>query len=115
MIFTINYADLQNIKGKNITCAIVWYEDIKILIPVTHLGVQKESKSVIRGMLGTEIAFIIIEFDLTTNMAIAIRKYAMELRSSLEIPKLKINDTARARIIAVGVKHILVELFGKSV
>ena len=39
-------------KNENISCAIVWYEDIKVLIPSTHLGISKINKSMIRGMLG---------------------------------------------------------------
>lgn len=107
--------EYYKIKNENIPCAIIWYEDMKILIPSTHLGIEKINKSMIRGMLGAEIDFIIIEIDLTSNIAIASRKDAMELRSSLEIPKLKINDIIKCRIIAVGVKHIIVDLYGKEV
>lgn len=102
-------------KKENISCAIVWYEDIKILIPSTHLGIEKTSKSLIRGMLGAEIDFIIIELDITSNIAIASRKDAMKLRAEIELPKLKVNNTVRVRILAVGIKHIVVELYGKEV
>ena len=107
--------EYYKIKNENIPCAIVWYEDIKILIPVTHLGTTKENKSVIRGMLGAEIDFIIIEIDTLSNIAIASRIDAMLLRQELELPKLKVNDTVRVRIIAVGVKSIIVELYGIEV
>lgn len=107
--------EYYKIRNKEIPCAIVWYEDIKILIPVTHLGIKKINKSIIRGMLGAEIDFIVIEIDTVSNIAIASRKDAMELRAKLELPKLKTNDTVRVRIIAVGTKHILVELYGKEV
>ena len=107
--------EYYKIKNENIPCAILWYEDIKILIPITHLGISKVNKSMIRGMLGAEIDFIIIEMDTVSNIAIASRKDAMELRATLELPKLKVNDTAKVRIIAVGVKHIIVELYGKEV
>ena len=39
----------------------------------------------------------------------------MNLRAQLELPKLKKNDTVKVRILAVGVKHIIVELYGKEV
>lgn len=107
--------EYYKLKNENIPCAVVWYEDIKILIPSTHLGVTKINKSTIRGMLGSEIDFIIMEIDTISNIAIASRKDAMELRASIELPKLKINDTVRVRIIAVGIKHIIVELYGKEV
>ena len=51
-------------KNENISCAIVWYEDIKVLIPDTHLGISKVNKSIIRGMLGAEIDFIVMEIDI---------------------------------------------------
>lgn len=47
--------EYYKLKNENIPCAIVWYEDIKILIPSTHLGIEKVNKSIIRGMLGSEL------------------------------------------------------------
>lgn len=102
-------------KNENIPCAIIWYGEIKVLIPYTHLGPQKINKSMIRGMLGAEIDFIVFEVDSTSNIAIASRIDAMNLRAQLELPKLKKNDAVRVRILAVGVKHIIVELYGKEV
>ncbi len=103
------------IKNEKIPCAIVWYEDIKILIPISHLGISKQTKSMLRGMLGSEIDFIVMEIDETTNLAIASRIDAMNLRAKLELPKLKLNDNIKVRIIAVGIKHIIVEMYGKEV
>lgn len=107
--------EYYKLKGETIPCAIVWYNNIKILIPCTHLGIEKVNKSVIRGMLGAEIDFVVIEYDTTSNIAIASRKDAMKLRSQLELSKLKINDTVKVRILAVGIKHIIVDLYGKEV
>lgn len=107
--------EYYKLKNENISCAIVWYEDIKVLIPATHLGISKINKSMIRGMLGAEIDFIVVEIDNNSNIAIASRKDAMELRAKLELPKLNQNDTVKVRILAVGVKHILVELYGIEV
>jgi small subunit ribosomal protein S1 len=107
--------EYYKLKNKNIPCAIVWYGDIKVLIPISHLIQNKESKSLIRGMLGAEIDFIVLEFDEVANIAIGSRLEAMKIRSSIEIPKLKINESIRVRIIAVGVKHIIVDMYGKEV
>lgn len=107
--------EYYKIKNEYIPCAIVWYGCIKVLIPSTHLGVSKINKSMIRGMLGAEIDFIVIEIDTISNIAIASRKEAMELRSQLELSKLKVNDVVKVRILAVGIKHIIVELYGKEV
>lgn len=102
-------------KNEYISCAILWYQGIKVLIPSTHLGISKVNKSMIRGMFGAIIDFIVMEIDSVANIAIASRKDAMELRSQLELPKLKVNDSVQVRILAVGVKHIIVELYGKEV
>jgi len=107
--------EYYKIKNEKISCAIVWYEDIKILIPISHLGISKQTKSMLRGMLGSEIDFIVMEIDETTNLAIASRIDAMNLRAKLELPKLKLNDNIKVRIIAVGIKHIIVEMYGKEV
>ena len=102
-------------NNRNIPCAIVWYKDIKVLIPITHLAVKKQNKSIIRSMLGSEIDFIVLEYDDVSNIAIASRLDAMELRREIELPKLNQNDTIRVRIIAIGVKHIIVDCYGKEV
>lgn len=107
--------EYYKIKNEKIPCAIVWYENIKILIPISHLGISKQTKSMLRGMLGSEIDFIVMEIDETTNLAIASRIDAMNLRAKLELPKLKLNDNIKVRIIAVGIKHIIVEMYGKEV
>lgn len=107
--------EYYKIKNEKIPCAIVWYEDIKILIPISHLGISKQTKSMLRGMLGSEIDFIVMEIDETINLAIASRIDAMNLRAKLELPKLKLNDNIKVRIIAVGIKHIIVEMYGKEV
>ncbi len=66
-------------------------------------------------MLGAEVDFIVLEYDNISNIAIASRIEAMKLRANIEIPKLKVNDTIKVRIIAVGIKHILVDMYGKEV
>lgn len=107
--------EYYKLKQENISCAIVWYGGIKVLIPSEHLGISKVNKAMIRGMLGAEIDFIVTEIDTISSLAIASRKNAMLLRSEIELPKLHINDTLRVRIVAVGIKHIVVELYGKEV
>lgn len=107
--------EYYKLQEKTIPCAIVWYDNIKVLIPVTHLGVTKENKSLIRGMLNAEIDFIVIEYDSISNIAIASRSLAMQLRTALELPKLKANDIVKVRIVAISTKYIIVDLYGKEV
>lgn len=107
--------EYYKLKGKYISCAILWYGNIKVLIPITHLVNGKENKSIIRGMLGAEIDFIVLEYDEVASIAIGSRIDAMKLRSQIEMPKLKKNDTVRVRIVGIGIKHIVVDLYGKEV
>ena len=66
-ILTGNISGIEDeyykLRNQNIPCAVLWYHDIKILIPSTHLGVEKTNKSIIRWMLGAEIDFIVMEID----------------------------------------------------
>ena len=39
-------------KNKYIPCGILWYGNVKVLIPITILRIDKQNKSVIRGMIG---------------------------------------------------------------
>ena len=66
-------------------------------------------------MLGAEIDFIILEHDNVANIAMGSRVEAMKLRSQIELPKLKKNDTVRVRIVGIGIKHIVVDLYGKEI
>lgn len=109
--------EYYKLDNETIPCAILYYNEVKILIPYTHLliNTNKINKSIIRGMINAEIDFIVIEIDSISNIAIASRTDAMTLRTKLELPKLKIDDIVKVRIIAVGIKHIIVELYGKEV
>ena len=107
--------EYYKIKGEKIPCSICWYGDYKVLIPITHLGTSKQTKQVARGMIGSEIDFVVIEIDNTSNIAIASRKDAMLIRSEIELKTLNVNDNIKVRIISVGVKHIIVEMYGKEV
>ena len=106
----------EHYKEKQTTpCAVIWYGNIKVLIPIALLVETKQSKSIIRGMLGAEIDFIILKFDSNAEVAIGSRVEAMKIRKEIELKKLKNNDTARVRIIGVGIKNILVDLYGEEV
>lgn len=107
--------EYYKVRNENIPCAIVWYDEIKILIPSEHMGTKKINKAIIRGMIGAEIDFIIIEIDKVSMVAIASRKEAMKLRAEIELPRLKVNDNVKVRIVAVGTKYIVIDFYGKEV
>lgn len=62
-------------------------------------------------MLGAEIDFIVIEYDNISNIAIASRSLAMSLRSKIELPKIKVNDIVRTRIVATARKYVIVDFY----
>lgn len=102
-------------KKEVITCAIIWYEETKVLIPISLLNVRVQNKRIIRGMIGAEIDFIVLEYDEQANIAIASRKLAMEIRQEIEIPKLKVNDVVRVRIVTVARKYVVVDFYGREI
>ena len=81
--------EYYKLKNEYIPCVVIWYGEIKVLIPITHLGLKKESKASLRGLIGAEIDFIVMEYDEISNIAIGSRSDAMKIRRELEIPKLK--------------------------
>ena len=98
-----------------IPCAVVWYGDVKVIIPINHFIKKSTNKTILRAMLTAEIDFIVLEYDSQNKIAIASRIEAMDLRAKIELPKLKKNNVIRVRVIAVGVKHIIVDMYGKEV
>ena len=102
-------------KKEVITCAIIWYEETKVLIPISLLNVRVQNKRIIRGMIGAEVDFIGLEYDEQSNIAIASRKLAMEIRQEIEIPKLKVNDVVRVRIVTVARKYVVVDFYGREI
>ena len=107
--------EYYKLKNEYIPCVVIRYGEIKVLIPITHLGLKKESKASLRGLIGAEIDFIVMEYDEISNIAIGSRIDAMKIRRELEIPKLKENQNVKVRIVAVGIKNIIVDMYGKEV
>ena len=93
--------------------AIIYYDNIKVFIPIEEMGVEQDRKY-IRNMLGTMIDFIVIEIDEESNMAIASRKKAMEIKQKIEFPKYEKGDIIQAIVISVGIKDIKVNCLGKD-
>lgn len=94
--------------------AIIYYDNIKIFIPIEEMGVEQDRKF-IRNMLGARIDFIVIEIDEESEMAIASRIKAMEIKQKIEFPKYEKDDIVQAIVISVGIKHIKVNCLGKDV
>lgn len=112
-ILTGMLSAVENVKwgDREIPCAVVFYNGVKVIIPFSEMNVR-EDIHVIRSMMGAEIDFVVRAIDTENEMAMASRKYAMELRRKLELPKHKEGDIIQVRVDAVGRDAVYVEAYG---
>ena len=110
---TINLSSKDgSVSKENINCIVVNYKNIKVLIPASELGLEKDDKKTIRNLLGSKIKFIILESDKITNIAVASRKKAMEKIRNMQLKKYDVGDKIYAKVISVFSKYIIVECLG---
>lgn len=68
----------EQMKEELITCAIIDFNGIRVLIPATEISEDsKNDKKLLRNMMGAEIKFIIVEADRISEKAIGSRKKAI--------------------------------------
>ncbi len=101
-------------QKKKYDCAIIYYGMTKVLIPLQEMGIEQNRKY-LRNMLGASIDFIIIEIDETSNIAVASRKKAMNIKQEINFPKYYKGDIVYATIISIGIKHIKINCLGKDI
>ena len=111
---TISAMEVIEYQKKKYDCAIIYYGTTKVLIPIQEMGIEQNRKY-LRNMLGASIDFIIIEIDETSNIAIASRKKAMEIKQKIEFEKYFKDDIVKATVISIGIKHIKVNCLGKDI
>ena len=71
--------EVEKMKDNDITCAIVDFKGIKVLIPATEItNDSKNDKKLLRNMMGAEIKFIIVEVDRVSEKAVGSRIKAMQ-------------------------------------
>ena len=105
--------EVEKMKDENITCAIVNFRGIKVLIPVTEIIKESQNnKKILRNMMGAEIKFIVIETDRISEKAVGSRLKAMERIREINIKKLETGDKLYARIVGVWRKYIRIECVG---
>ncbi|MCR3758465.1 S1 RNA-binding domain-containing protein [Clostridium felsineum] len=102
----------KNGDGKELECAVIFYDVFKVLIPLKHMSISREDKRVVRSMIGAEIDFIVKEIDERNKIAAASRTEAMELRKSLELKKHKVGDKISVRVTSVGRENCRVDCYG---
>ena len=109
----INAIEVEKMKEENITCAIVNFRGIKVLIPSTEIIKDgQNNKKVLRNMMGAEIKFIIVEADRVSEKAVGSRVKAMERLREVNIKKLEVGDKIYAKVVGVWRKYIRIECVG---
>ena len=101
-----------SISKESINCIVVNFKNIKVLIPGSELGLEKDDKKSIRNLIGSRIRFIILESDKITNIAVASRKKAMEKIKNMQLKKYEAGDRIYAKVISVFNKYIVIECLG---
>lgn len=105
--------ETEKMKEQNITCAIVDFKGIKIMIPATEMIPEgKNDKKILRNMMGAEINFIVVEIDKVGEKAIASRIKAMERIKEINLKKLEVGDKIYSKVIGIWKKYIRVECIG---
>lgn len=105
--------EVEKMKEDLITCAIVDFKGIRVLIPATEIATDfKNDKKLLRNMMGTEIKFIIIEADKISCKAVGSRVRAMERLQEINLKKVEVGDKIYGKIIGVWRKFIRIECLG---
>ena len=105
--------ETEKMKDTNITCAIVEFKGIKVLIPATEIIKDgKNDKKLLRNMMGAEIKFIIAELDKVSEKAIGSRLKAMERIKEINLKKLEVGDKVNSKVVGVWRKFIRLECLG---
>jgi small subunit ribosomal protein S1 len=111
-------------------CGIVFYNGCKVIIHADDMNLsnvitpKKETaaettgfprdprRNILRGLIGAEIDFVVIDIDKDKGTAIASRKDGMELRKIHEFYKHSKGEKILARIIGIGRSHVIAEAYG---
>lgn len=105
--------EVEKMKDQNITCAIIDFKGIKVIIPATEITKDsKNDKKLLRNMMGAEIKFIIVEVDKISSKAVGSRLKAMQRLQEINIKKVEVGDKVYGKIIGVWKKYIRIECLG---
>lgn len=105
--------EIEKMKENFITCAIVDFKGIKVLIPATEITEDsKNDKKLLRNMMGAEIKFIIVEADRISLKAVGSRIKAMQKIKEINFKKLVVGDKVYSKVIGIWKKYIRIECVG---
>ena len=109
----ITAIEVEKMKEQNITCAIIDFKGIKVIIPATEITEDsKNDKKLLRNMMGAEIKFIVVEVDKISSKAVGSRLKAMQRLQEINIKKVEVGDKVYGKIIGVWKKYIRIECIG---
>lgn len=109
----ISAIEVEKMKDNNITCAIVDFKGVKVLIPATEVIKEgKNDKKILRNMMGAEIKFIIVEADKVSSKAVASRVKAMERINEINLKKVQVGDKVFGKVVGIWRKYIRLECLG---
>lgn len=107
--------EVEKMKDDDITCAIIDFKGIKVLIPATEItNDSKNDKKLLRNMMGAEIKFIIVEVDRVSEKTVGSRIKALQRLQEINIRKVEVGDIIYAKIVGVWKKYIRIECLGRD-
>lgn len=105
--------EIEKMKNSNITCAIVDFKGVKVLIPATEIIKEgKNDKRILRNMMGAEIKFIIVDANKLTSKAVASRLKAMEKIKEINMKKIEVGDQVYGNVVGLWKKYLRLECIG---
>jgi small subunit ribosomal protein S1 len=111
---TLSAIERYKLDDKENDCGVVFYGDVKVIIPSSEMGVKEDWK-VLRSMIGSEIDFVVTGINMDEGIAVASRKMAQELRQQLELPRHQTGDIISVRVVGVGRNTAIVDCYGLEV
>lgn len=105
--------EVEKMKEEDITCAIIDFKGIKVIIPATEMtNDSKNDRKLLRNMMGAEIKFIIVEADILTSKAVGSRIKAMQRLKEINMKKVEVGDKIYGKVIGVWRKFLRIECLG---
>lgn len=111
LVGLITSVEQVKLRGEVTSCAILFYEDYKVIIPVSELGVRDDIK-VLRSLMGAEIDFIITGLIDEQKIGIGSRQKAMNIKRKINAAKDLDGKVINVKVTGVGRDGIYVEAYG---
>lgn len=105
--------ETETLYNAEITCAIIDFNGVKILIPATQMTIDATNdKKIIRNMMGANIKFIVIEIDKTSKKAVGSRNKALQRLKEIHLKRIENGDKVYGTVVGIWKKYIRIECLG---